>query len=104
MSEQLTLTGEIMKQVGIKRAEDKSATFVETMRTIARGYSILYGKVNGDQLRKAAAAANLQPNHPNAWGAIWRCAGWVIVGRVLSDWPTTHRREIKEWKWEGEGA
>lgn len=101
---QLTLTGELLKQAGLDQVELSNQRFVDSMRTIAKGISILRGQVCNDDLRQAAAAAHLEPGHVNAWGAIFRGPGWVIVGRKASLWPSTHGREIKVWKWEGEGT
>lgn len=101
---QLTLTGEVLKQAGLDRVACANPTFLDAMRTIAKGISILRGQVSCDELREAAAKASLIPSHVNAWGAIFRGHGWVIVGRKESAWPSTHGREIKIWKWEGVGT
>lgn len=101
---QLTLTGEVLKQAGLDQVELTNRPFVESMRTIAKGISILRGQVSCDELREAADKAGLRPSHPNAWGSVFRRPGWVVIGHKESTWPTTHSREIKIWKWEGEGV
>jgi len=98
---QLTLTGEVLKQAGLDRVERRSSAFVAAMRTIAKGISLLRGHVSCDELREAADKAGLRPCHPNAWGSVFRGPGWVVVGHKESAWPSTHQREIKVWKWEG---
>lgn len=103
MTNQLTLTGEVLKQAGLDLVEANNETFVETMRTIAKGLSLLHGEVTTDDLRRAAEKAHLKPKHPNSWGAIFRGAGWVVIGRRPSELDTNHAREIRVWKWEGMG-
>lgn len=98
---QLTLTGEVLKQAGIDQVSLSNESFLESMRTIAKGISILRGQVSCDDLREAAEKARLKPSHPNSWGAIFRAPGFVLVDRKVSFWPSTHGREIKVWKWEG---
>lgn len=97
---QLTLTGELLKQAGLDQVTASNETFVESMRQIARGMSILKGQVCTDDLREAAEKAGLKPSHVNCWGSIFRGPQWVIVGRKYSTYPSTHGREIKIWKWE----
>ncbi len=102
--EQLTLTGAMLKQHGLDRVERSSASFVESMRTIAKGISLMRGEVCMDDLRVAAEQAGLKPEHCNAWGAIFRGPGWTMIGRRPSLVETNHHREIRVWKWEGEGV
>lgn len=97
---QLTLTGALMKQAGLELVADSNASFVETMRTIAKGISILRGQVCSDDLREAASKARLKPKSPNVWGCIFRGPEWVEVGRKISEHPSNHAREIRVWKWE----
>lgn len=99
---QLTLTGELLKQAGLDQVTASNETFVESMRQIARGISILRGQVCTDDLREAADKAGLRPTHPNAWGCVFKGKGWVLVGRRYSTWPSSHGREIRVWKYEAE--
>ena len=97
---QLTLTGELLKQQGLDQVTANNEQFVDSMRQIAKGISILKGQVCTDDLRAAADKAGLRPTHCNAWGAVFRGAGWVVIGRKASTYPSTHGREIRIWKWE----
>lgn len=98
---QLTLTGEILKQQGLESVEANNQTFVETMRRIAIGRSIMYGQVTSDDLRLVAAAASLKPKRPNCWGAVLKGPEWQVIGRRPSDIPGNHGREIKVFQWVG---
>lgn len=102
MTMQLTITGEVLKQAGIDQVSLSNESFLESMRTIAKGISILRGQVSCDDLREAAEKAKLRPHHPNAWGAVLSGKGWVQVGRKVSTHPSNHGREIRVWKWEGD--
>lgn len=96
---QLTLTGEILKQAGLDQVSLNNASFVESMRLIARGISIMRGEVTSDDLRIAAEKAKLRPASPNCWGSIFRGKGWVEVGRRTSTIDSNHAREIRVWQW-----
>jgi len=60
---------------------------------------MMNGSVSADDLRRYADKHNDQPGHVNAWGSVFRGAGWRMVGRMKSTIPSNHAREIKVWRW-----
>jgi hypothetical protein len=89
--------GEAEKEYGQILAEINSGGFVPVMRRLAVSLSHLNGFVTVDDLRKWAAARNVEPHHPNAWGALFRC-GFIPVGRAKSTLVSNHSRWVFQWK------
>jgi len=97
---QLSL-GEAAKQEGLDAVEVNDSAFVQTMRAIAEGISLMKGEVSTDDLRQAAAQHGLEPHSPNTWGAILRGKGWQVIGRKKSAVVSNHAREIRVYRYMG---
>lgn len=100
-------TGEQLKLDGIAQVAANNSTWIDRMRDLAIGESILSmdGTVTSDNLRYLADRLGDHPKHQNAWGAVFRGPNWKCVGRTKSTYRTNHAREIKIWLYEpaGEG-
>lgn len=96
---QLTLSGALLKAHGLALVEDSNASFVATMRELAKGIALVKGEVCSDDLRQAADQAGLKPAHPNAWGCILRGKEWREVGRKHSVLASNHYRKISVFQW-----
>ena len=90
-------SGAARKEKGLDSVESHEATFVEKMRNRAVEIATESGTVTSDDLRRYAKAYGITPNHPNAWGAIFRGKLWRSVGRKKSTLTTNHSREIRVW-------
>lgn len=89
--------GEKLKLDGKGSVEMNNLEFVKKMREHAVGIAERQGKVSTDDLRAYAQSIGVSPEHPNAWGSIFRGKKWKIVGRVKSRLASNHAREIREW-------
>lgn len=97
---QLSLTeGRLLKEQGQILVSSNNQHFLALMREEARRISDERGWVSSDDLRVYASQLDLEPTHPNAWGAIFRCPRWQVVGRRKSAVPGNHAREIKVWQY-----
>jgi hypothetical protein len=95
------LEGERRREEGISRVAGNSAMFLARMRNKAIYISNLFGKVTSDDLRCYAKVWDIEPHHPNAWGAVFKGKNWKCIRRAKSWWPSNHARSIGIWKWEG---
>lgn len=91
--------GERLKEQGLERVEAHHGDFLETMRDYAKVFSQRYGYVSSDELRRYAKAHGIEPDHPNAWGAVFQGKNWRHIGRKKSTLPSNHAREIRVWRW-----
>jgi len=103
MSEQqLNLSlGMRLRDRGLDAVEDHNMSWVDRMRWVARRICDEEFTVSADDLRDYVHRNNDHPDHPNAWGAIFRQKGWRMVGYKKSAAPSAHAREIKIWTWVG---
>ena len=90
--------GKEAKEAGQASVELHNIDFVTNMRDVARAIARENGTVSADDLRRYAAANDIKPAHPNAWGSIFRGKGWRVVGRKKSALRTNNSREIKIWE------
>lgn len=90
-------TGKREKQLGLDLVTDHNQDFVAILRAYAEAFCLNHGTVTTDDLRDYADEHGLQPNHPNAWGAIFRGKRFVEAGRVKSRRTSNHAREIRRW-------
>ena len=99
MSDQLSFwgKGEARKEAGIASVEANNPTFCERMRKRAIEIASEKGTVTSDDLRLYGKAMGIVPNHPNAWGAIFRGKLWTAVGHEKSKLNSNHSREIRVW-------
>jgi hypothetical protein len=91
--------GDTLKQQGLDLVESHTTDFCSTMRRAAKACCMVRGHVTTDYLREYAACHDIEPHHPNAWGAIFRGKHWVPVGFTKSRLPSNHSRIIRVWKW-----
>lgn len=104
------------KVAGQTRIEGRihNYTFLHTMRRMAVNLAVrkepgqdhsddsLVGFVNSDDLRKWAEREGIEPDHPNAWGAIFRKAPTGYRFEKTPEWrasriPSNHGREVPTW-------
>ena len=93
--------GLFMREQGLDSVEYHNMNWVERMRERARKLSIQHGSVCADDLRLIANKTHDNPEHVNAWGAVFRGKDWMVIGRKRSETPTAHAREIKVWQYKG---
>ena len=89
-----------LKRQGIARVAENNEEFLEHARAIARDYAETHnGFVTSDDVRRRNT---LDPEHPNAWGAVFAGKEWVATGEwVRSQKESNHGREIKVWRYVG---
>jgi len=90
------------REEGVKKVASKNATFIETMRGVARLICHRQGTVTADDLKAWAAANDMQPTHYNAYGAIFCSKAWKaefeFVRYVKSRQVQGHGNLIREWR------
>lgn len=86
------------KRRGLARVERKHFLFVEAARHIARRLARQFGTVTSDQVREEAARGGLAPQHPNAWGAVFKSGEFVRVGEAQSKLASANGRRISVWR------
>jgi len=87
------------KEAGLDKVEKNSERFVDVMRAYARVVARRPPwSVTSDDLRAYAHRCGLEPNHPNAWGAVFRGAEWKQVGWTKSRLVSNHSRAIRIWR------
>lgn len=91
------MDGVAQKQLGLGLVENSNQVFVQTMRGVARMIARENGSVTSDDLRLRAREMGMEPEHPNAWGAIFKGREWSVVGFEASGYPTNHGRIIRRW-------
>ena len=89
--------GQILKQYGIELVRSHNPDFVELCRGYAREHATAYGSVTSDDVRLWANLNDIYPNHPNAWGAVFK-TGFERVGFTKSKIPSNHARIISIWR------
>lgn len=89
--------GQERKQMGLFQVAQNNQTFLETMRGYARMICRKNGSVTSDDLREKARDLDIEPTHPNAWGAVFKGGDWVVLGFEPSNWPSNHGRPIRRW-------
>jgi len=90
-----------LRDIGLDAVEDHNLTWVERMRIVAKNICDKQVTVSADDLRQYVVSHQDFPDHPNAWGSIFREKGWKMIGRKKSEAPSAHAREIKVWTWTG---
>ena len=92
-------TGEQLKLKGIDQVAENNSEWLDCMRTLAIAWAQDFGYVCADDLRPFTNTIPFQPNHPNAWGAVFRGRHWKMIGRRKSRYTSNHAREIKVWRY-----
>lgn len=91
--------GRADRDVGVTAIETSHLDFVPRMRAAARAWSMQYGRVTADDVRRLAWALKLEPRHKNAWGAIFRGPGWKKIGEEASRVRSNHAHVNPVWMW-----
>lgn len=93
----MSKTGYKLKLEGQDRVQGNNSEFVATMRRVAKDIATKRGSVSSDDLRIYADDNGIEPESPNAWGAIFRGKSFIEVGRTKSVLSSNHDREIRVW-------
>lgn len=88
----------VEKQLGLALVEGSNQEFVEHIRAYAREFAREYDTVTVDNLRRYALGRGIEPDHKNAWGAIFMGREWECVGYEPSTIPTNRGRVIRRWR------
>lgn len=96
-AEQLEL-GITLKNEGQDRVVANNREWVTVVRAIARAICDKRGSVSTDDLREWTDKNQYYPEHPNAWGGIFRGKAWRAVGFKQSKHPSNHARRIIVWE------
>lgn len=91
--------GENLRDKGKDLVENNNERWIDHMREYAAEYSLDHGQVTTDQLRDYADLIHWQPEHPNAWGAMFRGKQWRAIGRIKSKRTSNHARLITVWRY-----
>jgi hypothetical protein len=91
--------GEALKAAGLDRVMARNCEWITAMRAEAIRLSQANGCVTVDELRAFALQHGSVPTHDNAWGGIFRGPRWKAIGRRKSQWPSSHAREVKIWRY-----
>ena len=89
--------GQLLKEQGLARVEANNADFISKMRATAYILCRANGNVTADHLRVRARNLNVEPTHPNCWGAIFRSKDFKAIGYTQSTTPSCHGRTIRVW-------
>lgn len=101
-------TGQARKEEGVRAVAIHNITFLNAIRHIAVKISRENGGfVTADDLREYADREGIKPNHPNAWGSVFRSAPRGFVFRKTgayqaSRYPSNNGRTIPVWSAERE--
>lgn len=95
----LEATGMERKREGIEAVSIHNSDWLAWIRKVAKDICRRNGSVASDDLRTICQTHKREPDHPNAWGAVFREAGWEPVGRRQSATDSAHAREVKVWRW-----
>lgn len=90
------------KQRGVRKAAARNATYIETMRGIARLVGQHQAVFCADDLRLEAARRGIEPTHYNAIGALFASPQWKeefeFVGYTKSKQVQGHGNLIRTWR------
>lgn len=97
--------GQYLMQLGQDKVKSNNKIWMSKMISLARAISLNDGRVSTDELHKYTDKIG-QPNHPNAWGAIFKNrkentdGKWTFVGTKRSDRKEAHARRINIWQYQ----
>jgi len=89
--------GEQAKIYGMDLVEFNNQGFVFSMRKLARQMIKQCGKITCDDLRIIADKYGIEPDHPNAWGSIFKTKDFIECGFQKSKRISNHARRIIVW-------
>ena len=90
--------GRKKRDAGVASAAAHSPVFLAEMRDYAYRHAMLYGMVHIDDLRAYASLNGLEPEHPNAWGAVMRSSLFEVGGYRPSRLTSNHGRRCIVWQ------
>jgi len=90
--------GECRRAIGLDSVEGSNMEWIDWIRGRARLIATRQGHVHTGELRRVAAFHDWEPEHPNAWGAVFRGGEWEPIGLVKNETPSAHARRIFRWK------
>jgi len=61
--------------------------------------AVKQGHVSANDLRRVADYHDMQPDHHNAWGSVFRGPEWVAIGFEKNSRPSAHARRVLKWTW-----
>lgn len=79
-TQQGLFTPEAAKRAGIAQVSANNRWFLEEARARARRHALAHRTVTVDDIRPGMEADGLYPEHPNAWGAVFRGREWRWAG------------------------
>lgn len=100
---QLTL-GEVLRDEGMERVAEHNTDWLSDARREAARVCARQGVVSAVEVRQWADRANdglgYYPDHPNAWGSIFRGPQWQATGEwVQCQHPDGHARSVRVWRY-----
>jgi hypothetical protein len=90
--------GQKRRERGIARVTYSNSEFVSVMREYIIAKARRGGTVNADHVREIASRRGIEPTHPNAYGAVFRCPEFKPVGYTHSKAPSRHAGVIRVWE------
>lgn len=93
--------GRKLRDDGIKRVAINNSEFVAKMQKQAIRLSRQRGEVHIDDLRAYAIKQGIQPDHKNAWGAIFNAKVWQKIGYRPSALPSNRGHVSPVWVYGG---
>ena len=93
--------GRRLRDEGKALVAEGNASFLDVIRAVARDIARDTGSVSANDLRAYALEHGLAPDHPNAWGAVFKGGEWRALGYVQSSIPSRHAGMIREWALKG---
>jgi len=89
--------GERRRDSGTSRVKANNKNFVEQMRIWAEGHASRYGRVTAADVRGHANRIGVEPEHPNAWGSVFKDKRFVQLGTEISSTPSRNAGIIRIW-------
>lgn len=98
--ERRLVRGRQYRDSGVTRVGRNNEEFLFRCRQFAIDTCRRDGKVTIEQVRVFATCNNLIPNHPNAWGAIFKTRYFKPVGFTQNAIESAHARLVRVWIYE----
>lgn len=92
------MSGLAAKQLGLELVSRHNEHFLTVMRAEAERIAQQQGRVSVDELRVIARRRGLEPEHRNAWGAVFLGSKWRPAGHKHSVIPSNRHRRINLWR------
>jgi len=89
--------GERRRETGLDLVADHNLGWLARARKEAERVARQQGEVTVEELRRWADEQDDQPNHPNAWGTVFRGNGWRPVGYRQNGRESAHARRVVVW-------